>query len=310
MTYESCIAEGGEGANISQTEKKGPVSLLDTCSLLLPNLETLNKLMGSLNESLDDLYSENDISKYPPVQFDYDFETNQVRVKGDREDKDKISELINSNPQLKEEIRTTLAIASHVVNMADSIKFSEEYMASDNPEAVVSKYSYLFNDNRKMKEVSLIYGAKLSAATEDGSAIGTSDGTAAAASDATDAEKEKIEKLLERIRYLMQILFIRQDPEEAGESDSGSGGGGTQAASKSEDDPEVKHQKLLQEIARKRDEAVKENEDNSNQYAFAIESYSIYMHRVQSGAEQTGTDADADSAQEDQTNQENQTVQA
>jgi len=125
--------------------------------LILPSMENLEELNSRLKYLLDIVYARNDIPSNPPVELDYDYSKNEVTVKGDRDDLDEISGLINENADLKEAVRTTLAIGSHVVAMADSLKFQEEYRNSSNPEAVVDKYSWLFNDNRKMPHASIIY---------------------------------------------------------------------------------------------------------------------------------------------------------
>jgi hypothetical protein len=91
------------------------------------------------------------------VEFDIDVNTDQVSVKGDHPDADRIEEAVNGNEELKEKMKTLQAIASHVHGMEDSLAFQREYRASSNPASVVAKYAYLFSGNRRSAVVSIVF---------------------------------------------------------------------------------------------------------------------------------------------------------
>jgi len=128
--------------------------------LILPSMKNVSILSKGLTELLHDLFQKNGLPEDPPVELKYSYSENKVTVYGGREDSEEIEDLINSDPDLKEYTRTFLAISSHAAAIQESIEFQEEYRRSSDPEAVVRKYSHLFNDSRKYPEVSFMFGSE------------------------------------------------------------------------------------------------------------------------------------------------------
>ncbi len=124
--------------------------------LMLPTEENVRQLSVKLLQDLGNLLNSAGISSNPPVEFTVD-STGEIQVKGDRVDKERILQTINGNEKVKEEIRTTAAIASHAAAIAESLKFQNEYRASNNPDSIVAKYSYLFNTEQRPHQISLVY---------------------------------------------------------------------------------------------------------------------------------------------------------
>ncbi len=120
--------------------------LLDT--LILPTRENVARLSSELSPVLSQLFAGTGISTQPPIEFSVAGD-GSLQVNGDRADKDKIMQVVNANPEAASKIRTVAAIASHAAAMEESLKFQQEYLASNNPEGVVAKYSYLFNSSRQ-----------------------------------------------------------------------------------------------------------------------------------------------------------------
>jgi hypothetical protein len=162
VSFDDALAEMSENGEISfdksdlDTTKTG---LLNS-ELILPSMANVAKLTEGMNELMDNLYKENGISKNPPVELSYSYADNKVKVIGNREDAAEIEELINSDPEMKEYTRTYLAISETAMAIQESIKFQEEYRNSNNPEAVVAKYAYLFNDNKVNAKASYMYGSE------------------------------------------------------------------------------------------------------------------------------------------------------
>lgn len=122
--------------------------------LILPAEENVRKLSGKLSQDLKELL--NGLVDCGPLEFTVDG-SGEIRITGDRRDKMLILEAIDGNEQVKEEIRTTAAIASHAAGFAESMKFQKEYRASNNPESVVARYSYLFGPAPRSHQISLVY---------------------------------------------------------------------------------------------------------------------------------------------------------
>ena len=117
--------------------------LLANTPLLLPTAGNLQKLSLSLSSSLDAAFEQWGVSTEPPIEIQVDG-TGRIKVSGDRPDASQIEEKLNADPELAGQIRTTNAIGSHVRGMESSLQFQQEYTASDNPNAVVAKYGWLF----------------------------------------------------------------------------------------------------------------------------------------------------------------------
>ncbi len=136
-------------------------------SLILPTEENARKLAAALSKDLGNLLTSAGISAQPPAKFSLSA-TGEIQMEGDRADKEQILEAVNANEKVKEEIRNTAAISSHVAAMADSLKFQREYLASNDPESVVAKYSYLFGSRQQHHHISLAFDGSSVSVLSDG----------------------------------------------------------------------------------------------------------------------------------------------
>ncbi len=125
--------------------------------LILPTEENVRKLSAKLSQDLGCLLGGLGVSPHPPLEFSVD-RSGEILIKGDRPDKEPILQAINGSEKVKYQIRTTTAIAGHAAAIADSLKFQKEYVASNNPESIVAKYSYLFGSEQRSHRISLVYG--------------------------------------------------------------------------------------------------------------------------------------------------------
>lgn len=158
-------AAGGDTVQVSSAGRLAASGLLD--SLILPTEDNVRQLSATLSSDLNDLLSNAGISPQPPIEFGVNA-AGEIQVRGDRPDQEKILEVINGNDKVKEEIRTTAAISSHLAGIAESLKFQQEYQASSNPESVVAKYSYLFNSSARSHDISLRFDGNGINVMEDG----------------------------------------------------------------------------------------------------------------------------------------------
>jgi len=156
---------GYDTVQLSSAGRLAASGLLD--SLILPAEGNVRQLSAGLSQDLGDLLANAGISPQPPIEFGVNA-AGEIQVKGDRPDKEKILEVINGNDQVKEEIRTTAAISSHLAGIAESLKFQKEYLASNDPESVVAKYSYLFNSSPQSHDISLLFNGNGINVMEDG----------------------------------------------------------------------------------------------------------------------------------------------
>ncbi|PLX70277.1 MAG: hypothetical protein C0602_05550 [Denitrovibrio sp.] len=153
------LSDSGE-ISIEESDLNMAETKLFESRLILPTMENVSLLAIGLDEQLDSLFDKNGIPKDPPVELKYSFSQNNVTVYGNREDADEIENLINADSDLKEYVRTFLAISSHATAMQESLEFQEEYRRSNGADEIIRKYSYLFNDDRKLPEVSYMYGSE------------------------------------------------------------------------------------------------------------------------------------------------------
>ncbi|PLX70276.1 MAG: hypothetical protein C0602_05545 [Denitrovibrio sp.] len=147
-----------ENTQISVKQVQITGTKLSNEPLMLPNQASLKELSERLDYMLDLLFVRNDIPKDPPVEMQYSYTRTEIIIKGDRDDIDKIANLINEDEDISDLARTTLAIASHVINMAESLRFQKEYRDSEEPQEVVEKFAYLFDEERHYHHASIKYG--------------------------------------------------------------------------------------------------------------------------------------------------------
>lgn len=122
--------------------------------LILPTRENVARLSADLSGTLGAFLSRSGIDAQPPIEFSLDA-NGEIQVEGNRSDRERILEKVNSDEGMKKQIRTLAAISSHAVAMEESLRFQSEYRASSDPAAVVAKYSYLFNSGQPLQSVSL-----------------------------------------------------------------------------------------------------------------------------------------------------------
>lgn len=268
-------------------------SLFELEEITLPTPENLMEKTSQLYERLDSFFEKNGIQKDPPINIDYSYSSNKVEITSTREDAEEIEKLINEDPELKEEVRSVLAMASHVIAISESVTFQEEYRNSSNPEAVVGKYSHLFNGSQRTHECSLNYGENV---TEE---------YAKAQEEMEEAEREEF---FDKIQYLLLMAYIQEDPEEEEEEGSqvdSETGVAKDGETVDQEDPEYQYMKLRQEIKRVQEEALEMHGNDKNKYAMAIESYTMQMKREAAEYEERGS---FDSGE--QKDSENETEQA
>ena len=152
MTVNTGIAAGNSWLNTynSSTARNPQVRSgsgtfgLALDSVILPTAQNVQKLCAGLSDSLQTAFQQAGIPTTPPVTLSVDPSGGHIHVSGDRPDTGQIEDLVNGDFCLAEHIRAANAISSQVSGMKRSLQFEREYMASDNPVAVVSKYSSLF----------------------------------------------------------------------------------------------------------------------------------------------------------------------
>ncbi|MBX7255697.1 MAG: hypothetical protein K1Y02_05000 [Candidatus Hydrogenedentes bacterium] len=153
-------------------EFSGASQLLASQPLILPTAKSVQALSADLASKLGDFFRENGFEKDPPITIKVDDNTGVISVTGDRNDTDRIAELINENKDLAYQVRTLNAISSHAYEMPKHLAFQEEYRDSDNPEDIVSKYSYLFGP-QVHRSFSIVYDGSAVQMMVDGKAWGS-----------------------------------------------------------------------------------------------------------------------------------------
>jgi len=227
---------------------------------LVSKLETMETIMADLEASLDGLFKANNIEKDPPLEFHYNESDNEIVVSGDREDIRDITELVNSDPELKAEMKESIEKAQNLAKLAENVKKYQEYLGSlEGP----------------LPEVGLSYGMSTaftvkSAETEDkGEEAGEVSG---------DKETNEI---FERIKELMLMTFIQLDPEEEEKKKSAkaddNGASDEAAKTDKENNGANEFAKLKRQIEAARQDALAMYGTDKNKYSMAIESYTIHM---------------------------------
>lgn len=160
LSFDDYVKKNEDELDSFRTETGN--KLLDEHPILLPTRENVRELSSYLEEQLDLFFSENSIPAKPPIEISMNHNTGEVIAKGDREDIDKINELLNSNEDMVNSINSVLAISSTYAALLECANFQQEYMDSPDPDAVVRKYSHLFDPNREHREATFMYGGSSS----------------------------------------------------------------------------------------------------------------------------------------------------
>ncbi len=93
-------------------------------SLILPTRENAENLSAAQAGTLSRAFQDAGISTNPSVDLSVDHSSGYIRVSGNRSDTKQIENLINGNPDLATQIRTTNAIWSHVFAIERSGQYS------------------------------------------------------------------------------------------------------------------------------------------------------------------------------------------
>ena len=124
----------------------------------IAEFDSLREISERIEYMLDRLFMKHGIPKNPPVEVAYSYTKTEVTVTGDREDIEKIAEMINSDSDVVNFIKGAMNVASDVINMAETLAFKGEYVAGDDAEDLFDKYAFLFEENRSNHKPSIRYG--------------------------------------------------------------------------------------------------------------------------------------------------------
>lgn len=136
-------AAATETTELDTVTLQGGSGLLAGTSFILPTAENVQKLSAALGSHLSAAFGKAGIPTEPPVDIRADGE-GRIRVTSGRADNAAVEELLNNDPGLADEVRTTNAIASHAQGMERSMAFQREYLSSGDVRSVVAKYADLF----------------------------------------------------------------------------------------------------------------------------------------------------------------------
>ena len=162
-SFHSQLAElmqqGGASVSIKHVEVTGSVN--SSTGVISAEHQSLSDLTERINYLLDLMFVRNGIPKDPPVEIEFSYTRTEVTVRGDRSDIEQISRLINEDSELSELIKSAMALASQMINMAESLRFQKEYRESPDQEEIVNRYAYLFQEERHYHHASMQYGSGL-----------------------------------------------------------------------------------------------------------------------------------------------------
>jgi hypothetical protein len=119
--------------------------------------ETFKDLLERAKYIMDMMFIRNDFSRDEPVEMSWSYTHTEVTITGDREDIEEIKEMINSDEDVAELIKSVLEMAEGLINVAESLAFQGEYRGTDNIEEVLDRYGHLFG-GAENNPVSILYG--------------------------------------------------------------------------------------------------------------------------------------------------------
>jgi hypothetical protein len=124
--------------------------------LLLPSQKNVTTLTEHISKTFPNFLTQNNISEAPSsIMYD---DQGQIQLPSDYTYASELKQALANNPVMDGELRTVNALASHLTEMNKTMPFQREYAAATTQsaaEAVVTKYSYLFSDNRHYDSISL-----------------------------------------------------------------------------------------------------------------------------------------------------------
>ena len=139
---------GGEGVD------------LDSVPLLMPTQKNIDALSRHISANMPGFLSSNGIAA-PPASIRFD-NMGRVQLPSDYPYADAFKKALADNPVMDRALRTSAALASTMVEMKKSLPFQQEYAAAatkSEVDAIVSKYSYLFNSDRHVDVISLNFSS-------------------------------------------------------------------------------------------------------------------------------------------------------
>jgi len=89
--------------SVSHTEISGRAKYGE--EMILHECEGLEEISSRVQYLMDLMFVRNGIPKDPPVEVEYSYTRTEIIIKGEREDADKVSQLVNSNGELKNLIK-------------------------------------------------------------------------------------------------------------------------------------------------------------------------------------------------------------
>ena len=142
----------------SNNPPKSEYRLIDDLPpLLLPSAANINAISEHVAPRFEKMLKEYNIPSAPD-NITYDNEGN-MQLPDDYPYSDELTAALEANPGIDRELRTIHALTSHYVELQKLIPFQEEYSSATSQEqinAILNKYSHLFNSNGGNKDYSEI----------------------------------------------------------------------------------------------------------------------------------------------------------
>ncbi|PLX65923.1 MAG: hypothetical protein C0603_13185 [Denitrovibrio sp.] len=145
-------------AEFSMTKIEISGTVMSNEELSLPDMENLEEVTERLQYLMDLMFVRNDIPTDPPVEIEYSYTRTEITVKGDREDINQISQLMNDNKEIKDEVKKINDIWNNFLGMYDALQ--SQNFNHDNPEVETAKEEYpdLFDEDGKFHYPKMSYG--------------------------------------------------------------------------------------------------------------------------------------------------------
>lgn len=141
----------------SPPKNQGRINL-DEIPLLLPNVENLKALSVHAEERFNELLEKYNIP-HAPEKITYNSE-GKIILPNDYPYSNELKQALKENEGIDRELRTLHALTSHFAEIQKSIPFHEEFSKAETrvvEEAIVAKYSHLFDDNRNYSSITLSF---------------------------------------------------------------------------------------------------------------------------------------------------------
>ena len=153
----------------SPKSKAGSLDL-DKIPLLMPTAKNIEAISLHSSVKFKQMLADYDIPE-APEQITYDAE-GKIQLPEDYPYGNELKQALEENPTLAQELQTVAALTSHYVALQKQLPFIDEMNNAESQEAanlIITKYSYLLNDNNTYPETALMF-------SEDGNMSITADG--------------------------------------------------------------------------------------------------------------------------------------